>query len=106
MTDLETMKRFRDTNPPGVAERNQDGSAEIVTHYYGARNPIDKSCSWRQLANCPDSYFEVRYACLQCFPAYGLSFPVPRKAPRWLDRNFGLMKHAFVTKPCVELRQY
>lgn len=74
---------------------------EIVRLYDGADNPIGKSYTRDQFVGMLGRHFDVQESYLHFFPARALPFRIPARLHRWLDRNFGFMIYATVSKPCV-----
>lgn len=71
---------------------------EIVRLYDGDKNPIGKAYSAAQLRALCEPYFRVDATYLHFFPARSLPFKVPAALHRYLDRVFGLMIYANLTK--------
>lgn len=74
---------------------------EIVRLYDGADNPIGKSYTRDQFVVMLGRHFDVQESYLHFFPARALPFRIPARLHRLLDRNFGFMIYATVSKPCV-----
>lgn len=80
-------------------ERDVD---EIVRLYDGSDNPIGKSYSKAQFVKLLEQHFIIKETYLHFFPARSLPFIIPTWLHSLLDKYFGFMIYATVSKSCVD----
>ena len=80
-------------------ERDVD---EIVRLYDGSDNPIGKNYTKVQFVKLLEQHFIVKETYLHFFPARSLPFKIPTWLHGFLDKHFGFMVYATVSKSCVD----
>lgn len=71
---------------------------EIVRLYDGRDNPIGKHYSRRGFEKMLSSFFTVESIFFHFFPARSLPFRIPRSIHSYLDKRFGFMIYALLSK--------
>ena len=71
---------------------------EIVRLYDGSDNPIGKSYSKKEFRALLNDYFLVEEFYLHFFPARALPFKLPKGFHAFMDKYFGFMIYASLTK--------
>ena len=71
---------------------------EITRLYDGAKNPVGKSYTKKQILGMIPEDMEVENVFLNFFPARSLPFKIPKGLHRFLSRNMGFMIHLSLRK--------